>query len=414
MAEPLEPRPFSIEMYGIATLPFGVGAGFAQFALPFLLRRVGVPLEDIGKYVALCLAPSAYQFLWAPIVDLGPRRKYWLVLLSILGGLCLGGALLLDVRVHQAWFVDLAIAGGALTGLTGSCLGGLMATTLPDEVRGRAAGWSNAGNLGGAALGGGVIMLLSTRVPPPALAGITFFMVTFPTIAIMAIHEDARTSRSAAAIFGGMARSLGKTLKSRAGILGVLICISPVGTAALLNLFSGLGPDYHVSETKLTFITGFLGSAITAVGAFAGGYLSDRMPRRVAYLASGAVTAAVAFTMSFFPLNERSFEVGVIVYMFVAGFCYASFSAMVLEIVGQATESASTQYTLFTAASNQAIAYTTYLDGRSAKRWGVRGMLCTDAAANMAGIGFLAIVMLVAARLRPKPQLPVDSPTVSP
>jgi MFS family permease len=404
MPDDREPRPAPVWLYGIATLPFGVGAGFAQFAMPFLLRRVGVPLDDIGKYVALCLAPSAYQFLWAPIVDLGPRRKYWLVWLSILGGVCLGGALLLDLRVHQSWFVDLAIAGGALTGLTGSCLGGLMATTLPDEVRGRAGGWSNAGNLGGAALGGGVIMLLSTRVPPFVLGGITILMVTVPALAVLLIHEHPRESRAASVIFGGMARSIGKTLRSRTGITGILICISPVGTAALINLFSGLGPDYHVTETKLTLITGFLGSVVTALGALLGGYLADVMPRRVAYLGSGAVTAVVGFTMSYFPLDERSFEIGVIAYMFVAGFCYASFSAMVLEIVGQATESASTQYTLFTAASNQAISYTTYLDGKGAASWGVRGMLRTDAAANLAGIAFLAVVMLVATRVRPKPQ----------
>jgi hypothetical protein len=35
-------------LYGVVSLPFGVAAGFAQFAMPFLLRRVGVPPDDIN------------------------------------------------------------------------------------------------------------------------------------------------------------------------------------------------------------------------------------------------------------------------------------------------------------------------------------------------------------------------------
>ncbi len=73
-----------------------------------------------------------------------------------------------------------------------------------------------------------------------------------------------------------------------------------------------------------------------------------------------------------------------------------------LEVVGKAGESASTQYTLFTAAGNQAIAYTLLIDGFGARRWGTVGLLRTDAAANLAGIGMLALVMLLLARLAPR------------
>lgn len=391
-------------LFGLATLPFGVAAGFAQFAMPFLFRRLGVPLDAIGQYVALALVPSAYQFLWAPVVDLGPRRKHWLVLLSLLGGLCLGGALLVDPRAHLAWFVRLVIAGEALTGLTGSCLGGLMATTLPDDQRGAASGFSNAGNLGGAALGGGVIMALSRRASPPVLAAVLVAMVFLPALPALLIEEPGRARRGVREAFGEMARSVTRTLRSRTGYTGVIICISPVGTAALLNLFSSVGGDYRVSEGEVTLITGFVGGLITAAGALLGGYLCDHLPRRAAYLGSGALTALVSLTAAARPLTPRNFEIYVIAYVFLAGFCYAAFSAMVLEIVGQAdSASASTQYTLFTAAANQAIAYTTFLDGKGGARWGVRGMWRADAVANLAGIVFLSGVMLLLARRKRAP-----------
>jgi MFS transporter, PAT family, beta-lactamase induction signal transducer AmpG len=389
-------------LYGLATLPFGVAAGFAQYAMPRFLDNIGVSHDDQSRYAALCLQPAAFQFLWAPIVDLGPRRKHWLILFSVLGALCFGAALMVDLRRELSWFVWLVVAGETLTGMTSSCLGGLMATTVPNELRGSASGWANAGNLGGAALGAGVTMWLAAHSRPSVVALITMLMVALPSLSVLFIAEPARVARPFRVIFGGMFRSVGRTLRSRPGFIGVLICISPVGTAAMLNLFSGMGNDYRVPEPQVILITGFLGGLITGVFSLIGGYLCDRMPRRAAYLASGALTALFAFGMSLLPLTPRSYLIGVTAYLCVAGLCYASFSAMVLEIVGDAEESASTQYTLFTAASNQAIAYTTRLDGLGARRWGVIGMLRTDALANVAGIVFLAFVMLFATRRKPK------------
>ena len=54
----------------------------------------------------------------------------------------------------------------------GSCNGGLMATALTGEVRGRAGGWYNAGNLGGSALGAGVMMTL-LRYSTPRVVGMS-------------------------------------------------------------------------------------------------------------------------------------------------------------------------------------------------------------------------------------------------
>jgi MFS transporter, PAT family, beta-lactamase induction signal transducer AmpG len=397
--QPAGPRAVPAWLWAVATLPFGVASGFAPFALPFFLRNAGVGIERISAISAISLAPAAYQFLWAPIVDLGPRRKHWVVLLSALGAACLAGALLMPLptsgTARDMPFVILCVAGQALTGLTGSCTGGLMATTLPDAQRGRAGGWSNAGNLGGAALGAGVLMSAAGSMPRGMLAALTGAMIFLPSLSVLAIDEAPRPLQRWRTLFGGMLRSVWSTLRSRAGLSGVLICASPVATAAAMNLFSGVGPDYHASERVVTIVTGFAGGLITAVGAILGGYLCDRMPRRVAYLLSGGVLGACALAMSFYPLTERTYILGVGTYLFVAGFCYASFTSLALEIVGQAGATASTQYTLFTAAANQAIAYTTRFLGFGAARWGgAPGMLRADALANAVGIVFLSIVML--------------------
>jgi len=391
-------------LYGITMLPFGVASGFAGIATPFLLRRAGVSVERIAEIVALCLVPAAYQFFWAPILDLGPRRKHWLILVAILGALCIFGALLVPIPDQLSLFVALAVAGQALTGRVGSGNGALMATTLPDTVRGRAGGYANAGNLGGSALGAGVTMVLVDRMAPSTVGAIAAAMIILPSLAVLFVDEPARPPQRAAELFRGMLSSLWKTLRSRAGITGILICSSPVGTAAAMNLFSGMGPDYGTSERVVTVVNGFAGGLISAAGSLLGGYISDRIPRRWAYLGAGLLTAACAFSMSFFPLSPTTYIFGVGTYLFIAGLCYSAFSALVLEVVGSAGATASTQYTLFSAAGNQAIGYTVLLLGKGATHWGgPAGMLRADALANVVGVAYLIVVMALFSRYAARP-----------
>jgi MFS family permease len=102
------------------------------------------------------MVPAFLNFLYAPIVDLGLRRRTWLILMSVLSAACLCVALLLELLRRANLFVTFTFLGQLLNGLVGSCNGGLMATTLDDHERGKASGWLNAGNLGGGALGAGL------------------------------------------------------------------------------------------------------------------------------------------------------------------------------------------------------------------------------------------------------------------
>jgi hypothetical protein len=195
--------------------------------------------------------------------------------------------------------------------------------------------------------------------------------------------------------FGALAKDVGSVIRSRSGWTGILFCLSPVGTAALVNLFSGMAKDFAIADDDPTVavIGGPVGALLTAVGALAGGFLCDRMNRRAAYLASGALTALVGFAMTAFPLERTNYIVGVSAYLFVSGLCYSAFSAVVLEAIGTAGEAASTQYTLFSSAGNAAIAYVGKLDTVFSGRFGPKAPLATDAIANVVGIALLAAML---------------------
>src|SRR5690348_7940239 len=84
-------------IFGLTNLPFGVAGTYAGVAMPYLLRQAGVPVEKIAALAALVFLPAAYQLFWAPILDLGMRRRSWLVLCATSGALCLGFSMLLKL-----------------------------------------------------------------------------------------------------------------------------------------------------------------------------------------------------------------------------------------------------------------------------------------------------------------------------
>src|SRR5690242_17334953 len=140
----------------LLSLPKGVPGGFIVVMLPFLGRRAGIPVATIASMVAIGLAPKVWRILWAPVADLRLTLKTW----YCIGALMSGGPLLalgvVPIRPDTVWLV----AGLAFLSEVGSSLivlavSGLIATALPDGLKGRAAGYFELGGTVGRGLGGG-------------------------------------------------------------------------------------------------------------------------------------------------------------------------------------------------------------------------------------------------------------------
>ena len=116
---------------------------------------------------------------------------------------------------------------------------------------------------------------------------------------------------------------------------------------------------------------------------------------------SGILTAVVGIVMAIAPHNDNTFLWGVMTYALVTGFSYSAFTAMVLETIGQGGKAASTQYALFVAAGNVAIAYVGFIDTRFGGKVimangdtppVVANVIASDATLNIVGVVILAIV----------------------
>lgn len=410
-------RPPPPWIFAFTGTPYGAAGTFTGAIMPYLAKRAGANLGDIGWYVALLFVPTFLQFTYAPVVDFGPKRKHWLILLSVIGAILMMIAVTIDLREHISFFLAFAFAAQFVTGLVGSCNGGLMATLMSDATRGKAGGWYNVGNLvGGGGLSALVIYLTGHGYPLWVNVALVAGFTILPALAALAIDEPAReaTQSTLGIALRGTLAEVRDILTSRAGLTGILLCISPVGTAALSNFFTAIADEFvrhdlastlaampvdaaaklldQETSSLTAFVTGPLGLALIAIGSVGGGFICDRTNRRAIYLLSGLLTAVVGILIALSPPTRVTFTVGVLAYQLVTGLCYAAFTATVLETIGKDAIGSATRYSMFTAAGNVAITYTGKIDSAMSEKHGLFGVFASDAILNVAGVIVLGLI----------------------
>jgi MFS family permease len=357
--------------------------------------------------MALSLLPQTWKFLWAPIADTTLSRRTWYMMAVAVTalGIVAMSALPADARGLPLLSLVVVVTSLATTFL-GMAVEGLMAYGTADDARGRAGGWFQAGNLGGGGLGGGAGLWLAQALPAPWMAGaIVALVCVLCAVALRYVPEPPRfaSAHHYGATLAEVGRDLWRVARSRAGMLGLLICFLPIGTGAAGNLWAATANDWHATADTVALVTGALGGLVSAAGCLAGGYWADRLDRKNAYALYGLLMVLCAGAMALVPRTEGNYVVFTLVYAFIAGLTYAGFSAVVLESIGAGA--AATKYSLFASLSNMPIAYMTLVAGWSHERWGTTGMLQTEAVIGMAGI---VVFYATAAALRHR-QVPATS-----
>jgi PAT family beta-lactamase induction signal transducer AmpG len=388
-------------LFGVLILPFGAAVGFLQVAAPWWFARAGLSLAEIAAISSVSFLPHAYKIFWAPLIDLGPHRKAWYLAASVAAAALLAITAMVPAPGQHVALVSLLLTLSQAAAATSSAaLDALMALCSRDEDKGRAGGFYMAGNVGGTGVLGAAAIWLGETFSARAAGGFTAAVVILSALPVLTLVEPKdrlQTGSLALALWkrvSDIGRDLWATLRSREGITGLIIVASPVGCGALTNLFSGMAPDYGAPASTVELVSGIGGGIAGAVGSILGGYLADRINRRVAYCVSGGVTALCAFAMAAASMTPATYTWGTLAYSFANGISYAAFAGLVLEIVSHGA-AVTTKYTLFTAISNQAISYCTWLDGRASTRFGTRGSVAFDGILTFAGIAVVGLMLLL-------------------
>ena len=383
-------------LYLILFLPLGITNGYVVVTLAYLLAQNGVGVAAIAGLAAWSLFPQTWKFFWAPLVDTTLTIKRWYLLSATITGLLMIVTATIPQSQGNLVLIEALVVLFSLTStFNAMAADSLMAHATTPEEKGRAGGWSQAGNLGGSGLGGGVGLWLAQHVQAQWISGASLgFVCILSSAAMLWLREPEATHRVTSywKSLGNVGRECLDILSSRMGFLALFIMLLPIGVGAAQNLWSAVANDWHASADAVALVNGALGGVISMFGCIAGGVLCDRMDRKIAYCLFGLVLAAVTVAMALAPRTELMFVIFTCVYAFVMGFCYAAFGAVVLETIGAGA--AATKYNLLAGISNAPIAYQTIIDGWGHDRWGASGLLYIETACGIAAVALYLIVAL--------------------
>jgi PAT family beta-lactamase induction signal transducer AmpG len=380
-------------------VPFGLSSGYVTVTLTFLLRNAGMPVMLIAFIASLSLWMQVIKMLWAPAVDTIGSPKVWYGVGTITVGLSIVAMSVLPMTSASVPLFMALIAGSSITSTFVSMSAEIyMANTVPPGLRGRASGWSQAGNLGGAGLGGGIGLLLAQHIGQQWVSGAVLAVICLACWAAMWFLPRLERTTEAFSYAGEIKEVLVNVwavARSRLGYLALIIMLLPIGSGAVP--WSAISTEWGAGGNMVALVNGMAGGVASIFGAMIASVICDRMDVKRAYCIFGILVGLVAVAMIFAPRTPTVFAVGVLGYQLMVGMAYTGYAAIVLEAIGK--KSAATNWNLMAALSNAPIAVMGMFDGWTHDKFGTDWMLFGELAMPALTIALFGL-FVVATRSR--------------
>jgi PAT family beta-lactamase induction signal transducer AmpG len=259
----------------ILILPYGIIGGYVTVTLAYLFSQSGVSVEVIAGLVGASILPQVLKFLWAPLVDTSFTLKKWYVASAVItaAGILSFGILPIKAASIPILTTIVIVANVAVSFLTVAA-NGLAAGDTPHHLRGRVGGYLQAGNLGGAGLGGGAGLWLAQHLSnvqmSAAIIATTTLLCCLALFFVKERHSGVR-SHNVIETWQNLFKDVWGTLKAPMGVLALVLCFLPLGTGAASNLWAAVADDWHAGANTVAFVTGLMSGFITAGGCLLGG-----------------------------------------------------------------------------------------------------------------------------------------------
>lgn len=371
-------------------LPYGISVGFVSVTLPFLVVQHGFSVATAAAITAVGISANVWRVAWAPLADLTLSLHKWY---KIGIGMCAGSLLLfvfipLDIAYSGLLMSVVFISQVAAT-FVASPICGFMAKAIEEGKKGRAAGYFQAGNLGGMGMGGGVGLWLADHFSYQIsciIISLPMLLCAFTLYYMPQIQSDkAQTLKQG---FQSMALGIKELFRSRLAIYTTVIVLTPIGIGAASYVWSSVADDWRVPTDTVALVTGALSGLASAIGCIIGGWIADKVGRWWAYFGAGALMALITLIMNFSPFNSFSYVNGVLWYALVFGIANAGYTAALLRAVG--THLSATKYALLSSISNIPVVYMIAFDGWLHDKYSIKTMLLGEA---FLGFGFVAMAL---------------------
>jgi hypothetical protein len=300
-------------------------------------------------------------------------------------------------------FTAVVMTGCVATVIFGNAIAGWLADVTEDKHYDAVGAWSNVANLGAAGSFGALSVVSVRHLPEPVAAVVLGFVLMSPTLLLLFIPLTPTPTRGIQEAFSTFFRDLWQVTRRRSSVIGLILFVSPASCFALTNIFSGMGKDFHASESLVTKLNGPGVAIVCSIGCLVSIWLCSRFPRRVVYLGAGFGGAIAALALLFTQHTPTAFIFGVLAYNFCQGLNYTTFSALCFEIVGPVNPLSGTQMALLAASANAPISYMSRLEGIAYKHHGIPGMFGLDAGSTLVfGTGLMIMVLMMSRGHRPE------------
>jgi len=387
-------------IFGLLIAPNAVVAtGIIQGGvLAYLMSARGISGLRSSQIISLLTLPTIIYCLWSPITDFLMRRRTWLLV-----GAGVSGVLMAAAFTQRSLSSPLAIAlmfvGACFAQLVVSSCGGIMGALQSERSRRMAGSFYQGGSLAFGATSVFVLIMLSGRLKTGAFAGVTGAFIAVPALLALAAPKQEVIVENG---FGKTLLRVWEEFKSTflrwKAVPYTLTLLFPLGSGAAMGLLPGVSRFYGVGGQQTAWMNGIAGAMLMAVGSLAATLIPARIRASVAYLTVALINAATLGVLWLGPLRPSTYYVGVMLYLFTVGTCYAMFTAVVLEFLGNSGKSGSGRYSIINSMGNVPVVYMLALDGWGGNRWGARGLSGTEGVAGVVGATILLAYFLTRGR----------------
>ncbi len=371
-----------------------IDVGLVNGALAFLLRREGVGPAHSAALIALLTIPHTIYFLWCPVADFWIRRRSWILLSSAAASVFMVLAFY-QSRLSSPWAIRLILLSYCLGLLAAASCGGIMGTFVSEVNRRRAASAYQAGSLAFSALAVFTLTGLADRVSLSTLGWVMAAFIFLPALAVFALPAtDTPSAPDFQATFLRIARELKVTFLRWDAIPYTLLVTLPMCSGAMIGLLPALAVDFGVSGEQVAWLNGLAGALLTTLGTLSIALIPVRIRPPVAFLLAGLANAATLAILALGPQRPAVYFTATILYLFTVGACWALFTGVALEFLGDSGKSGGARYAIINSLGNLPVAYVAYVDGRGYAHWGPRGMPAIDAILSATAASLLLIYFL--------------------
>ncbi len=380
-------------VFGLMIAPSAVLAnGVVQGgALGYLLSRQGVGSGGQAHMIFVLALPTSLYFLWSPITDFFVRRRTWV----LVGGLL--AAVLLAAGFHQKNLsgrtaMALMLVSACCVQLVVSSCGGMMGAMRNERAKQVAVSGYQAGGMGFGALAASLLVWMSSRTSQDVLGLMAAAMIGIPALFALAAPKQEEIAMC------GLGETMHRVwLEVKAtffrleAIPYIALLTFPMASGSAVGLLTGVASQYGVSGDNVAWINGLVGGLLVAAGSAAMAMVWKQMRVPVKYMVVALINCAAMAVLWLGPLRPWTYLVGVLLYLFTVGSCYAMVTAVILEFMGASGKSGSGRYSVLNSLANVPVLYMALVDGWGGDRWGGRGLAGTECV-----VGALGAVVLLA------------------